>query len=100
MKKQMNEYVVLFNNAAESSSLPGTSFSETFTNWAQGKGFASDVLRTETGPLGMNVVCTEDIARQVAEAFSGTVGSIRMEKENVITIPAPMQKKTRTPGAA
>lgn len=98
MKKQMNEYVVLFSNAAESSPLPATSFSETFSKWAQDKGFASDVLRTEAGPKGMNVVCTEDIARQVVEAFFGTVASIHMDKENVITIPAPMPKKTRRPG--
>ena len=98
MMKQMNEYVVLFNNAVENLPLPATSFSDTFAKWAQDKGFASDVLRTETGPQSMNVVCTEDIARQVVDAFSGTVGSIRMDKENVITIPAPLPKKARSPG--
>jgi hypothetical protein len=98
MKKQMNEYVVLFNNVAESSPLPATSFSETFAKWAQDKGFASDVLRTEAGPQSMNVVCTEDVARQVVETFPGAVASIRMDRENVMTIPAPLAKKTRRPG--
>jgi hypothetical protein len=97
MTKQMNEYVLLFNNAAESSPLPAGQFSERFAKWAEQTGIASDVLRTENKSEGMTVVCTEEIARRAVEAFSGTVGSIRMDKENVMTIPAPLRKKARRP---
>lgn len=102
MKRQMNEYVLLLNNAAESSPLPeaAAAFNSQLAKWLQDNGASADVLRTETGAqsAAVSMVCTEEIARRVVEAFSGTVASIRMDRENIITIPAPLPKKTRRPG--
>ena len=101
MKRQMNEYVLLLNNAAESSPLPDAAavFNAQLAKWVQDNGASADVIRTEAGAQSaVNMVCTEEIARRVAEAFAGTVASIRMDRENVITLPAPLQKKSRRPG--
>jgi hypothetical protein len=101
----MNEYVLLLNNVAESSPLPAASASVAFNakvaQWIQDNGATADVIRTEASADASKVsmICTEDVARRVAESFAGAVGSVKMQKENVITIPDPLPKKTRRPGA-
>ena len=91
MKKQMNEYKLQLNGDAPA-------FNTQMIKWVQEQGASCDLLRSETSEQAVNVVCTEEIARRVVEAFSGAVAPIRMDRENIITIPAPLQKKTRSPG--
>ncbi len=97
--KQMNQYVLLLKNEAEAMPLPAAGFVSQLTTWVQ-QNASSDVLRTEETPqpAAVRVICTEDAASRVAQAFAGAVAAVRMDKENVITFPDPIPKKTRRPG--
>lgn len=96
MTKQMNEYTLLFRSA-DAVPLPTapTVLSDELSQWVKRNGASDDVIRTEAAAgAGVRMVCTDDLARRVADAF-GAVASVRMDKENVITLPDPLPKKTR-----
>jgi hypothetical protein len=99
MAKQMNEYVVLFRNEAESSSLPasspGAAFNAQLAKWVQENHVGADVIRTEAEGPKVSMICTDDVAHRVVEAFAQSVVAVRMDRENVITIPDPLPKKKR-----
>lgn len=93
MSKKMNEYELEFNSAA------GSAPQEEVAAWlAQNEDVARTQTMTEGGRRKLALVSTEEVARRVAEAFSGTVASIQMAKENVVTIPDAYKKKARRPG--
>ena len=101
MTKQMNEYVLLFKSAdaVPLPDVPAAAFSDELSQWVRRNGASDDVLRTEAAPTaGVRMVCTDNLARRIADAF-GAVASLRMDKENVITFPDPLPKKTRRPDA-
>lgn len=101
MTKQMNQYELLLksDDASPLPASPAASFNLKLAQWVQDNGAADDFIRTETAvqPALVHVVCTEAIARRIAETFT-TIASVRMDKENVITLPDPLPKKTRRPG--
>ena len=100
MTKQMNEYVLLLkSDEASPLPAPAAAFNSQLAQWLQDSGAAEDVIRTEPAAVSpkVSVICTESLARRIAEAFS-TVASITMGKENVITLPDPLPKKTRRAG--
>jgi hypothetical protein len=113
MTKRMNEYVLMLNPTAGFALNHGEEYqagaqAEVFrgslSKWLKDQQAAEDVIRTEAGTTQMrgepavSIVCTEDIARRVVEAFHGKVANYWMSKENVVTIPAPVAKKARRPG--
>jgi hypothetical protein len=99
--KQMNQYILLLKNDAEASPLPAAGFLTQLADWVKLNDASADVLRTEASPqAAVSMVCTEDVASRVAKAFAGAVASVRMDRQNVMTFPDPLPRKTRRPGFA
>jgi hypothetical protein len=93
MTKQMNEYLLLVTANADA-------FNAQLSQWVSTSGAAADVIRSEPRHEhpAVSIVCTEEIARQVAETFADRISGTHLHRENVVTLPAPLPKKIRRPG--
>jgi hypothetical protein len=99
MPKQMNEYVLLLNTG-DAEPLKDTAFQSELSSWLTAHEVAADVVRSGPGSAAhsFNLVCTAEVARDVIGAFGAQIAASQMARENVITIPDPLPKKTRSPG--